>query len=954
MRSIKSKIIATLAVLAGLLLLQSYLFNHLQESLTNLQNIQDNAISKSEAVVKLERDVMALQSHAVAFIDKANKNNITKFKTYLEQANIHLEQLTFITLDKTPEYKNMFARLSEHLKNYETTFEKVVVNRQKREQIYLSGFKLPIEELQKQVMALESVSNNDKKILYNDILLTISNLKHAAVSYLYKPNFDEAQNVKQNLEFLHTKINRMSAVNNSLLDKTINLKKTHNQLILLTRSYTYSVNVVLTGIENELLYLSNKIKSAEEEKLKLTKLQFNSELTKKTKQSSLFTLLILIILLLLCYFIFTFVIKPISQLTLLLNSMNEGEPIKLKNKHAKLTEIASVLKAANTLYLKSEETKQLLDETRALNVKMEAMNTELTQAIEETNRANKTKIDFVANMSHELRTPMNGILGMLQLLQTSDMPEKQDQYAKKAFSSAQSLLQVLNNILDFSKLDSDNVKLEKIPFTLDTIVSNVEDLFSINAQQKGLALNCVVHADRHLTLLGDPIQLNQIINNCIGNAIKFTDKGEVSLTIEVIFQKENKVQLRFSISDTGIGMTQAQSDRVFESFAQGDSSTTRKYGGTGLGLTISKQLTKLLGGDIQVKSELGKGSEFLFTLPFTIAEQQLINDSAGQKNPLPAKVDLPKLTDFKALVVDDNKLNQEITSAMLGKFDLNTTIANDGLDAIDKVSAQHFDIVFMDIQMPHMDGLEATKQLRAKGYNMPIIALSAAVEPRDRKAAADAGMDDFLVKPIVFDALYESLDKHLKSRDNLQTINLVKAKQNVDNNETLLVTLLTRFIDGNNDFSEKTDLLINNNDFATLKRTVHTLKGLAGTLGLEKLQKCALETEKAIIEEKSLNIDLLKENLAATLFSIKELLATLNLEKIEPKQHNIEDELVVINEIHSLALASRPIPNDLKRHLEANSYDTEHGLSKLIEAINNFDYPSVISIIETYKADTKH
>ena len=953
MRSIKSKIIATLAVLAGLLLLQSYLFNHLQESLTSLQNIQNNAISQSEAVVKLERDVIALQSHAVAFIDDANKNNIAKFKTYLDQANIHLGQLTLNTLDKTPEYKNMLTRLSEHLKNYETTFEKVVINRQKREQIYSSGFKQPIEELQKKVMALESLSNEDKKILYNDILLTISNLKHAAVSYLYKPNFDEAQNVKQNLEFLHTKINRMSAINDSLLDKTINLKKTHNQLILLTRSYTYSVNVVLTGIENELLYLTNKIKSAEEEKLNLVKSQFNSELTKKTKQSSLFTFLILIIILLLCYFIVAFVIKPLSQLTLLLNSMNEGEPITLKNKHTKLSEIASVLKAANTLYLKSEETKQLLDETRALNVKMEAMNTELTQAIEETNKANKTKIDFVANMSHELRTPMNGILGMLQLLQSSEMPAKQEQYAKKAFSSAQSLLQVLNNILDFSKLDSNNVKLEKIPFTLDTIVSNVEDLFSINAQQKGLVLNCVVHADRHMTLLGAPIQLNQIINNCIGNAIKFTDKGEVSLTIEVIFQKENKVQLRFSISDTGIGMTQTQSDRVFESFAQGDSSTTRKYGGTGLGLTISKQLTKLLGGDLQVKSELGKGSEFLFTLPFTIAEQRAAQTN-NKKAPLPATVDLPKLAAYQALVVDDNKLNQEITSAMLSKFDLNTTIANDGRDAIDKVSAQHFDIVFMDIQMPHMDGLEATKQLRAKGYNMPIIALSAAVEPRDKKAAADAGMDDFLVKPIVFDALYESLDKHLKSRDNLQTINLVKAKQNVDNNETLLMTLLTRFIDGNNNFSAKADLLINNNDVATLKRTVHTLKGLAGTLGLEKLQKCALETEKALLEESSLNIDLLKENLAATLFSIKELLATLNLENIEPKRHNLEDELVVINEIHSLALASRPIPNDLKRHLEANSYDTEHGLSKLIEAINNFDYPSVISIIDTYKADTKH
>ncbi|WMS90557.1 response regulator [Pseudoalteromonas sp. HL-AS1] len=1068
--SIKSKIILALCSLIGLLLLQSYLFNYSQTSLLNLQKSQHNALIQSEAVTNLENDIISLQGHAVSFIDNANENTITKFNFYLNKANLNLEQLKTNTQNQTPEYQNSLIRLGEYLNNYQDTFGQVVVNRQKREHIYITQFKQPIDDLQVTISDLEGSSNNDNKVIFNDVLLTISNLKHAIISYLYKPNFDEAQNVKQNLNHLHKKLTSTSVINESLSNKTTSLKQAYNQLVLLTRSYTFSVNVVLTGIENELLYLTNEIKNIEKNKLIKTEELLSSHLTKNTEQANIFAVLIMLIILFLSYFIFRSVIKPITQLTLLLKDMNSEKPITISNNSQNQTEIASVIKAANALYLKNKQTKELLNETRVLNSQMEAMNADLTSAMEQTDKANKTKIDFVANMSHELRTPMNGILGMLQLLQSSELPSRQKHYADKAFSSAQNLLQILNNILDFSKLESEKVQLEQIPFTLHTIVSNVQNLFSTNAKQKGLLLNFTLHVDAGLELIGDPMHLSQIINNCVGNAIKFTEHGEISLIIEATSQHEKTINLRFSIKDTGIGMTEEQSKIIFQSFSQGDSSTTRKYGGTGLGLTISKQLTKLLGGDIQVRSTINQGSEFFFTLPFTLSEQQKLkkhallispdneqikklmdllsdinittettqeplraiakmsqpsspfsivimsiekkelndnfilqqlyaqNKNANEKltlillitdeeSPEPiaknenidiiiignknSEVEIlrklspnnfkekqlkphPKFSGFNALVVDDNKINQEIASALLTRLDMTVIIADNGRDALDKIETNDIDIIFMDVQMPVMDGLEATSILRERGYKTPIIAITAAADPNDKKAAFRAGMDDFLVKPIIFDALYESIEKHLQSNEPLSTINLLLAKENLENNDVLLTKLFTQFVNDYNDFSTKADILIKNGELESLIRLVHTLKGLAGTLGLELLQQSAQSVEKSLINEKSINLSHFNEQLTLTLFAVKQFLVADSFKKEHIQRHELENEDSVIDKIYSLALTARPVPSSLVRQLEMNQYDRSHSLFKLKEAIDHFNYALVIELIDKYRNDNKN
>ena len=875
MRSIKSKIILTLSLLIGLLLIQSYFFNYSQQSLRDLYHVQNKALIQSESVANLENSVISLQGQAIAYVNHANENTIEKFNFFLLQANQNLTKLKSNALKDTSEYQGLLNSLSEYLKNYQKTFEQIVINRQKREQLYIAKFKQPIEGIHAQITALEKNTDAGKKIIFNDILLTISNIEHATVSYLYKPSFDEAQNVKSNLNHLYKKLVENPLINESLSIEAAQLQQAYNRLMLLTRSYTFSINVVLTGMENELLYLADKVKEIEKNKLISTEQLLSKQLKKNTEHANIFSILSFFIIVLLSYFIFYYIIKPITKLTVLLNDMNSEKPVQTLKYNETQTEIASVIKAANALYLKNQETKKLLTETRALNVQMESMNSDLKSAIEQSEKANRTKIDFVANMSHELRTPMNGILGMLQLLQSGQLPLKQKQYADKALSSAQNLLKILNGILDFSKLESEKVIIEQIPFTLDTITSSVENLFSANAKQKGLALKFKLMTDPQLEVIGDPTHLSQIINNCVGNALKFTDEGEVTLTITATHQKDKEIELLFSIKDTGIGMSHEQSKTIFQSFSQGDSSTTRKYGGTGLGLTISQQLAKLLGGEIKLKSTLGEGSEFYFTLPFILSEKQkkhallicedkqqidyvsditkglniqidtvdplqavsklckasyeynlvlvpvkstsfkdrsflkdvrthientkhkltlilLVVDAAktdpikwdekidveiiGNKNTKaqllkvliaekPRVVSLaspPQFCDCKALVVDDNKLNQEIASAMLKKLGITVSLAENGKQALEKVPLDNFDIIFMDIQMPVMDGLQATKELRSRGCALPIIALTAATDSRDRQAAKDVGMVDFLSKPIMFDAVIRCVERYLQ------------------------------------------------------------------------------------------------------------------------------------------------------------------------------------------------
>ncbi|PKM66486.1 MAG: hypothetical protein CVU95_10920 [Firmicutes bacterium HGW-Firmicutes-2] len=379
----------------------------------------------------------------------------------------------------------------------------------------------------------------------------------------------------------------------------------------------------------------------------------------------------------------------------------------------------------------------------------------LDKAKKRADEANLAKSKFLANMSHEIRTPINGMLGFLQLLQAYPMSDEQVELIDGARVSSKMLLHVVNDILDFSKIEAGKLQFEQIPFDLREIVEESISIFMPNAIEKGISLTTQIYDGLPQLVIGDPMRLRQIIYNLLSNAIKFTHNGKVELRLKGIKDEDNCVHLTFEVEDTGIGITPDNLDQLFDAFSQSDVSTTRKYGGTGLGLAISRELITMMGGDIQVDSQYGKGTIFTFKLTL-----QAINELVGQENSedLDDTVEMSRknkttMKQPRILVVEDNRINQKLIVKMLASKNLVCDLVSHGKEAVEAIIHKSYDIIFMDCQMPIMDGYEATQKIRQmeEGKRRTrIIAMTANTMESDQQKCLEAGMDDYISKPIDF------------------------------------------------------------------------------------------------------------------------------------------------------------------------------------------------------------
>ncbi len=605
------------------------------------------------------------------------------------------------------------------------------------------------------------------------------------------------------------------------------------------------------------------------------------------------------------------------------------------------------------------------------------LNEELTKARDTAEEASRLKSAFLANMNHEIRTPMNAILGLVHLALQTELTIKQREYLDTVNSSAQSLLNIINDIMDVSKIESGSLEIEKIDFSLKDVVARSFAILALKARDKKITLEQKIDPDIPDNLIGDPLRFEQILVNLLDNALKFTEEGNVTLQIQSAGEEtvSAQIMLEVTVTDTGIGMDNNVIDRLFKPFSQGDDSTTRNHGGSGLGLTICQRLVNMMGGSIKVESSPGKGSKFSFIALFhkgTLSKQK--NAPIDKSNFIQRYQSLKGL---RILVAEDHPINRQIMSEILESVGIEVEMANNGREAVQflQKNDNRIDLVLMDIQMPIMDGYDATREIRRlySKSRLPIVAMTAHAMQEERERCLAAGMNEHLSKPVVIENLYDMLarltgrttqtssESVIKDEQEHQSIlipeylpgiNIETALSRINGNKRLLGQLIKIFAQDHQGITEEVRHLIADNDTLSAARLVHGLKGVAGNLSADRLRIASANLETALknkdINASSALLPLLDAALAEVFTA-----ATLLTERAAPARTTgnfsskeitpLLGELQNLLEIHSLDLSS---PLDSLRAMLTQG-DEHNQIEALAESVQRLDYQKALIILQS-------
>jgi PAS domain S-box-containing protein len=610
---------------------------------------------------------------------------------------------------------------------------------------------------------------------------------------------------------------------------------------------------------------------------------------------------------------------------------------------------------------------------------------ELAKARDLATGASRSKSEFLANMSHEIRTPMNAIMGLVHLALQTDLTHKQREYLETVSNSAQSLLGIINDILDVSRIESGRLEMQTISFSLEGVLARSATLLSIKAREKGINLEQQIDPEVPDSLIGDPLRMEQILVNLLGNALKFTDHGTIILTITKGRSQTptDRVTLEISISDTGIGMDEATIARLFRPFSQGDSSSTRTHGGTGLGLTICRHLVEMMGGSISVESSPGKGSCFRFTLVLGVGIPATIR--TGKKAERGALVQrYQSLQGLHLLVAEDHPINRQIIKEVLEAVHIQVETANNGREAVAFMQdhGDSIDLILMDLQMPVMDGYEATLEIRRRfsRNRLPIIAMTAHALSEERERCLASGMNEHLPKPVIVEKLYEllarltdrppqlapvqelSIDELFDSGSEpfpqqLPGITIDTALTRVNGNKRLLGELIRLFVREHHKATEELGHLIAEQDLASAARLIHGLKGVAGNLSADRLYIASANLETALKNQDATAAHALLPLFDAALHEICDS-AELLTEPVRTKSCTVSgspaeiqtllSELQLLFELHSLEV-TLPI-NRLRGLIPPGNERTQ--LEAMADAAQRLDYQQALMILHTLAEKT--